>query len=313
MKKILLILGVCTLVLSCKKLVETDPKPAIDNKDYFNWSAANVYFLLTDRFNNGDPSNDRIIKRDQPTGKLRGFEGGDFAGIIKKIDEDYFTDLGVDAIWLTPVWEQIHGGVDEGTGFTYAFHGYWAKDWTAIEPSYGTQAEFQQLVDKAHVKNIRVLLDVVLNHTGPVTEQDPQWPDEWVRTEPSCTYQDQATAVECTLTNNLPDIRTESTEEVSLPPHLVEKWKQEGRYEQEVKELDNFFKESGLKRTPANYIIKWITDYVRETGVDGYRVDTVKHVEETVWATMNTQAHRAYKTWKKNNPKKVIHQDPFFV
>jgi alpha-amylase len=313
MKKVFLIAFVCLTAFSCKDLIKPYTTVVLNEYTYFNWGAANVYFLLTDRFYNGDTSNDKLIKRDDPTGKLRGFEGGDFAGIMKKIDEGYFTKLGVDAIWLTPVWEQVHGGVDEGTGFTYAFHGYWAKDWTAIEPSYGTQKEFQQLVDKAHAKKLRVLLDVVINHTGPVTAQDSQWPEEWVRTGPICSYQNQETAVTCTLTNNLPDIRTESTQEVSLPSQLVKKWKQEGRYEQEVKELDAFFKESGLARTPANYMIKWVTDYVRETGIDGYRVDTVKHVEETVWTTMNEQAQRAFKTWKKNNPKKMFHDDPFFV
>jgi alpha-amylase len=117
----------------------------------------------------------------------------------------------------------------------------------------------------------------------------------------------------CTLTNNLPDIRTESKEEVELPSALAEKWKLEGRYNQEVAELDDFFEKSGLKRTPANYIIKWVTDYARETGIDGFRVDTVKHVEEEVWQTMNEQAQIAYDEWKAANPDKVQHDDDFFI
>ena len=314
MKNFLYLLFIAIAIVSCKEDEKQPIEKVIEKEQaYFDWSAANVYFLLTDRFNNGDASNDKIIDRSQETGKLRGFEGGDFAGIIEKIDEGYFTDLGVNAIWLTPIWEQIHGGVDEGTGFTYAFHGYWAKDWTAVEPSYGTMEEFKTLVEKAHEKDIRILLDVVINHTGPVTDQDPVWPEEWVRTGPGCTYQDQATAVTCTLTNNLPDIKTESTEEVDLPEHLVAKWKKEGRYEQEIKELDAFFSKSGLKRTPVNYLIKWVTDYARETGVDGFRIDTVKHVEESVWATFNEQARLAYEQWKENNPTKTIHDDNFFI
>ncbi|MGJ8684686.1 MAG: alpha-amylase family glycosyl hydrolase [Nonlabens sp.] len=313
MKNAILILLISIGFLSCKSGNESAVEKQQEETAYFDWSAANVYFLLTDRFNNGDKSNDTIIKRDQETGKLRGFKGGDFAGIIDKIEEGYFTDLGVDAIWLTPIWEQIHDGVDEGTGYSYAFHGYWAKDWTAVEPSYGTMEEFQTLVQKAHDKNIRILLDVVINHTGPVTAMDPVWPADWVRTGPGCTYQDQETAVTCTLTNNLPDIKTESTNEVALPQHLVEKWKNEGRYEQELAELDVFFERSGLPRTPVNYIIKWVTDYARETGVDGFRIDTVKHVEEEVWQVFNEQARLAYKDWKTANPDKQIHNDEFFI
>jgi len=312
MKQLLFLFLILWIFSSCKEsaLVE---KVGAKEPAYFDWSAANVYFLLTDRFNNGDTSNDNLIKRNEETGKLRDFKGGDFAGIIQKIDDGYFTDLGVNAIWLTPIWEQIHGRVDEGTGFTYAFHGYWAKDWTAIEPSYGTMEEFKLLVEKAHQKDIRILLDVVINHTGPVTNIDPIWPEEWVRTGPDCSYQDQSTAVTCTLTNNLPDIKTERTQEVELPEALVKKWKKEGRYDQEVKELEAFFATSGLKRIPVNYLIKWVTDYARETGVDGFRIDTVKHVEESVWARFNEQARLAYEEWKKNNPKKVIHNDSFFI
>jgi alpha-amylase len=312
MKQFLLLCWILFLVSSCKEMIPAETM-LVKEPAYFDWSAANVYFLLTDRFKNGDISNDTLIKRNEDTGKLRGCKGGDFAGVIQKIEDGYFTDLGVNVIWLTPIWEQIQGRVDEGTGFTYAFHGYWAKDWTAIEPSYGTLKEFKTLVQKAHQKDIRVLLDVVINHTGPVTDTDPLWPKEWVRTGPICTYQNQSTAVACTLTHNLPHLKTEGTEEVELPKHLVKKWIKEGRYDQEVKELDDFFSTSGLRKTPVNYLIKWVTDYARETGVDGFRIDTVKHVEESVWAVFNKQAKLAYEEWKMNHPMQAIHNDSFFI
>lgn len=312
MKAFFYIFTLFFLLVSCKQSIQEN---TITDREtpYFEWSAATIYFLLTDRFYDGDNTNNTIIDRSATTGKLRGFEGGDFAGIIKKIDDGYFTDLGVNAIWLTPIWEQIHGGVDEGTGFTYAFHGYWAKDWTAIEPSYGTMEEFKLLVKKAHQKNIRILLDVVINHTGPVTDLDPLWPSDWVRTQPVCSYQDQSTAVSCTLTENLPDIKTDSEIEVALPVFLVDKWKKEGRYEQEVQELETFFTTTGLKRTPVNYIIKWVTDYARETGVDGFRIDTVKHVEENIWAVFNQQSKLAFEEWKTNHPQEKLHDDEFFI
>ena len=125
----------------------------------FQWEAATVYFLLTDRFNNGNPNNDINFERDEETGKLRGFLGGDIQGITQKINEGYFSDLGVNAIWFTPVVEQIHGATDEGTGNTYGYHGYWAKDWTALDPNFGTDKDLETLIKTAHENGIRILLD----------------------------------------------------------------------------------------------------------------------------------------------------------
>ena len=264
---------------SYKKDITDRVKPEIP----FVWEGANLYFLLTDRFNNGDTNNDVNFNRTEETAVLRGFEGGDIKGVTQKIEEGYFSDLGVNAIWLSPIVEQVHGGTDEGTGMTYGFHGYWTKDWTNLDPNFGTATDLKALVEMAHSKGIRIVLDAVINHTGPVTEIDPVWPSDWVRTGPKCEYKDYESTVTCTLVKNLPDILTESDEEVSLPPQLVEKWKAEGRYEQEVRELDEFFERTGYPRAPRFYIIKWLTDYITDFGIDGYRVDTVKHTEEYVW------------------------------
>src|SRR6187402_674875 len=117
---------VSLFVLLVTTLVVAQEKKESKVKTPFVWEGANLYFLLTDRFNNGDKSNDINFDRNKTTGKLRGFEGGDLKGIIQKIDEGYFTKLGINVIWFTPVVEQIHDGVDEGTGFSYGFHGYWA-------------------------------------------------------------------------------------------------------------------------------------------------------------------------------------------
>jgi alpha-amylase len=279
----------------------------------FVWEAASIYFLMTDRFNNGDKLNDVNFDRTKTTGKLRGFEGGDIKGITKKIDEGYFDKLGINAIWLTPIVEQIHDAVDEGTGLSYAFHGYWARDWTALDPNFGTKADLANLVKKAHSHGIRIVLDGVINHTGPVTEMDTAWPNYWVRTSPVCDYKNYQNTTECTLVANLPDIRTESTQDVDLPPFLIEKWKKEGRYDQEMKELNAFFKRTGYPKTPRYYIIKWLTDYIADYGIDGYRGDTVKHTEASVWADFKTQSDYAFTLWKKNNPTKVLDNNPFYT
>ncbi|WP_264520432.1 alpha-amylase family glycosyl hydrolase [Flavobacterium sp. N1994] len=282
-------------------------------KTPFVWESANVYFIVTDRFNDGDKTNNHNFNRNKPTGKLRGFEGGDIRGIIQKLDEGYFTNLGINVIWMTPIVEQIHDGVDEGTGFTYAFHGYWTRDWSSIDPSVGTKKDLAELVQKAHAKGIRIMLDAVINHTGPVTPEDSVYPTDWVRTSPKCTYKSYDTYINCTLVENLPDVKTESNDNVELPSFLANKWKKEGRYDKEVASLDAFFKKTGYPRAPKYYIMKWLSDYITEFGIDGYRVDTAKHTTEDVWADFRKVCDRAFADYKKNNPKKVLDNNPFFT
>ncbi|MCW5520598.1 alpha-amylase [Aureitalea sp. L0-47] len=313
----LMICALATLLLAgCGESTKKDPDPIAENTEEvapFSWKAANLYFLLTDRFNNGDPSNDVNYERTNDSAVLRGFEGGDLKGITQKINEGYFTDLGINAIWMTPVVEQVHDGTDEGTGYTYGYHGYWTKDWTALDPNFGTREDLAELVEAAHSKGIRILLDAVINHTGPVTEMDTVWPEEWVRTSPKCEFQDYESTVTCTLVENLPDIKTESNEAVELPPQLVEKWKAEGRYEEEMAELDAFFEKTGHPRAPRFYIMKWLSDYITDFGIDGYRVDTVKHTEEYVWQEFKKVCVDAFAEWKQANPDKVLDNTPFYM
>ena len=282
-------------------------------KTPFVWEGANLYFLLVDRFNEAPRKNNGIyFNRTKKTGKLRGFEGGNIKGIIQKIDSNYFTNLGINVIWLTPIVEQIHDGVDEGSGVTYGFHGYWTRDWSTIDPNFGTRQHLAEMVKKAHAKGIRVMLDAVINHTGPVTEIDTVWPEGWVRTGPQCKYDNYENTTSCTLVANLPDIKTESTTEVTLPPFLIEKWKKEDRYEKEIATLDAFFKRTKYPRLPKYYIMKWLTDYISEFGIDGYRCDTVKHTEEIVWLDFKTQCEYAFQLWKKKNPTKVLDDNKFY-
>jgi alpha-amylase len=316
MQKLTIILMGLLTMFTCrdhKKESISESKHRIAQKVPFVWEGANLYFLLTDRFNNGDPSNDVNFERNEQTAKLRGFEGGDLKGILQKIEEGYFTKLGINAIWMTPIVEQIHGGTDEGTGKTYGFHGYWAKDWTNLDPNFGTRDDLMKLVEVAHSKGIRIVLDAVVNHTGPVTDKDPVWPDDWVRTGPACAFDNYENTVTCTLVKNLPDIKTENNNDVELPPQLVEKWKAEGRYEKEMDELDAFFERTGYPRAPRFYIIKWLTDYITEFGIDGYRADTVKHIEESVWQEFKTECDYAFSQWKKNNPEKVLDDNDFYL
>ena len=280
------------------------PKP-------FLWENATVYFLLTDRFYNGDTGND--FKHSINPAPMRGYMGGDIRGITKKIEDGYFQKLGVNAIWMTPLVENIYGSVDEGTGTSYAYHGYWTKDWSTVDRRLGTSEDVFKMVKSAHKRGIRVIMDVVINHTGPVTPLDTKWPDDWVRTGPNCTYQDYKTTTECTLVTNLPDIRTESLTEVNLPQHLIDKWKSEGRLVNELAELDAFFKRTNYPRRPYFYIIKWLTDLIREFGIDGFRVDTAKHADEEVWKILHDESIIAYNDWKKLNPNELPDFKDFYM
>ena len=277
------------------------------------WNSATIYFRLTDRFNNGNPANDTALGRTKDGAVLRSFLGGDLVGIRQKLEEGYFDSLGVDAIWLTPFVEQVHGSVNEGTGKTYGYHGYWTRDWTAVDPALGTEADLRAMIDVAHRHGIRVLMDAVLNHPGPVTPVDPAWPGDWVRTAPQCTYRDYATTVTCTLVRTLPDIRTDSDTPVELPPPLVAKWRSEGRLDRERSELDAYFRRTGHPRAPRFYLIKWLTDWVREFGFDGYRVDTAKHIEESVSAELKREAALAFEEWKRAHPGRAVGDLPFYM
>ncbi len=275
------------------------------------WNSATVYFLLIDRFADGDTSNDHVRPHDGAV--MRSFEGGDLKGVLDKIEQGWFDSLGVNVIWLSPFLEQIRGSTDEGTGKTYGYHGYWTRDWTAVDPAFGTKADLKAVVDAAHRHGIRVLMDAVINHTGPVTPQDSAWPDDWVRRGPTCTYRSYVTTVDCTLVDNLPDIRTDRDSAVDLPPWLVEKWRREGRLDAERASLDAFFRRTGYPRAPRFYLIKWLTDWVREFGFDGYRMDTAKHFEDSVAALLKKEADLAFSDWKHAHPAEVLDNLPFFM
>lgn len=282
----------------------------------FLWENATVYFLLTDRFNNADKRNDLAYGRKADAAPLRGYMGGDLKGVTEKIKAGYFDSLGIDVLWMTPPVEQAHGSTDEGTGKSYGFHGYWAHDWTSVDANLGTEQDFRELVDAAHARGMRVLLDVVMNHTEPTAAMSSEglaggWPADWVRMDPACTYKSKTTNIDCTLVKGLPDIRTDSNANVALPEFMAAKWKKEGRYDKEVKELDEFFTRTGYPRAPRFYLMKWHADWIRKYGVDGFRADTVKHVEASVWKALRTVADAAYDDWKRANPAKVMGDGKF--
>lgn len=236
----------------------------------FSWDGATVYFLITDRFCNGDSTNDVNYgrKTDYGSEQLNAatFHGGDFAGVLKKARERYFTRLGVDVVWLTDVYEQIHGWMT-GSGAVndfphYGYHGYYPLDYTQMDKNFGTIDEFRELVDTLHARGIRVMLGANLNDPGYPTLLDAVqygfaetglseeeaakhirdwnydrffdgrlgwkgWYDrEWIRM-PDEDW-DENNPLEATL-YGMPDYKDENDNPVRIPDFLKRKWSKEGK------------------------------------------------------------------------------------
>jgi len=295
-----------------------------------------VYFVITDRFHNGNPGNDHGYGRQReadPRDDVATFHGGDLKGLTQKLKEGWFKALGVNAIWITAPYEQIHGWVVGGNKEFkhYAYHGYYALDYSVLDANMGTPQDLHELVDTAHAQGIRILFDVVMNHPGYLDIQtarelhiDVLWPGAenaslrdyhrfidynsfkfgdwwgraWVRAGlPG--YLDGGNDDLTGLLAYLPDFRTESTEAVELPHFLKNK--------PGSKLVD-------LPQTPVRgYLIHWLADWVREYGIDGFRADTVKHVEPQAWRELKLAATQALTDWKTRNPGKKIDDAPFWM
>ncbi len=334
-----------------------------ENRDKpFTWDNATVYFVIQDRFENGKTSNDQSYGRgkdgngnDYGFDQVGSFHGGDFVGLTNKIKEGYFDDLGVNAIWFSAPYEQIHGWVSGGSNGEfrhYAYHGYYGLDWTEMDANFGTEDEFRAFVDAAHDHGIRLVMDVVMNHVGYNTLHDMQeynfgcvndswkgwrptngqnwasihdlfidysncnnwsnwWSGDWIRAGLSGYPSPGGDELTQTLAG-LPDIITESSNQVGLPPILRNKWSS-SKLAQEEAELNAFFNRTGYQRTVRNHFVKWLTDWVREFGIDGFRVDTEKHVEGESWRILKQEALIALQDWKNNNPTKKLDDLPFWM
>jgi alpha-amylase len=142
----------------------------------FSWHNATVYFVLTDRFVNGNPANDNSYGRHKDGMQEIGtFHGGDLQGLTSRLD--YLQQLGVNALWISSPLEQIHGWVGGGTKGDfphYAYHGYYAQDWTKLDANMGTEQTCVAWSMRRTKRGMRILFDVVMNHTGYATLADMQ-------------------------------------------------------------------------------------------------------------------------------------------
>lgn len=216
-------------------------RPDLNPNASRTWSDEVFYFPLTDRFNDGDSNNNWGIRPDVSNG----FHGGDLQGIINKLD--YIKNLGATTLWLAPL-QQNTFDVQLGNYHGYGFHGYWINDHEKVEPHQGDLKLAQELVKKAHEKGLKVVLDTVLNHTGP---DHPWLKDEnkknWFHHNGGIQNYDDPWQVENCELGGLPDIDQSNPQ-------------------------------------AYNYLVDNTEYWVKTLGVDGVRLDAVKHVSKDFWA-----------------------------
>ena len=226
----------------------------------FEWQDALIYMVMTDRFVNGNTSNDEPL-----TGAALGadWQGGDFAGVTQMIESGYFDDLGVGALWLSPFNTAAEGTgkAADGVHDVSSFHGYWPTEPRGIEPKLGTEDELHALVQAAHDHDIRVMMDFVVNH---VHEQHTYYQDnpEWFNAgcicgTANCDWTEHR--LDCQFTSYMPDVN----------------WKIRNASEQFIDDA-----------------LWWLETY----DLDGLRIDAVKHVEDLATRNLVAQVNERFQT-----------------
>lgn len=253
-------------------------KREYEDENDFDWDEAVIYFLLTDRFFDGNETNNDPYDLgyenygQHPRGT---YQGGDFKGITKNLD--YLEDFGVNTIWISPIVENVAHDVrftdeDEPAGHPYfGYHGYWASDFTKLNPHFGTMEEYHEMIDEAAARDMKIMVDVVLNHTGyGLKEIDGEIPDE----------------------ERPPGFPTDADRERFAD--LIRQGGNVGEDEVtgELAGLPDFITEDPAVR---EQVIEWQSDWIEKSttdagnSIDYFRVDTVKHVEDTSWQAFRNE------------------------
>ncbi len=224
----------------------------------FDWDEAVIYFMLTDRFYDGNTSNNKAAGASVYNPDNAGlYHGGDFAGVTKKLD--YLQELGINTIWITPIVDNIPSTSASGNSqipVYAAYHGYWARDFEKLNSNLGTESEFRTLISEAHKRGIKIMVDVVLNHSGYGTESSALFLG-MLRTSTTTV---PGSDIYASL-SGLPDFLTEY-------PAVREK------------------------------LIAWQTAWMTEYDIDYFRVDTVKHVDDTTWKAFKNSVTKSNPSFK---------------
>ncbi|GAB2635020.1 hypothetical protein GCM10027270_24590 [Nocardioides ginkgobilobae] len=266
----------------------------------------NFYFVMGDRFANGDPANDtggieggRLEHGFDPSAK--GFyHGGDLAGLTEKLD--YVQGLGTDAIWLTPIFKNKAVQLEDGPSAGY--HGYWITDFTQVDPHLGTNEELAALVDAAHARGMKVYFDIITNHTADVIGYEEGARTAYVdkdvepyRTAAGDPFDDRDFAG----TDDFPlmdpatsfpytPVLEEGEEDLKVPAWLNDPSLYHNRgnttFVGEDSQYGDFFGLDDLfteHPTVRDGMIDIYRTWVGEFGIDGFRIDTMKHVDDEFW------------------------------
>ncbi|MEU9061650.1 pullulanase-type alpha-1,6-glucosidase [Streptomyces sp. NPDC048430] len=259
------------------------------------------YFVLPDRFANGDTSNDRggltgsrLGTGYDPTDK--GFyQGGDLKGLTQRLD--YIKGLGTTAIWLAPIFKNrpVQGTGDNASA---GYHGYWITDFTQVDPHFGTNADLTKLIDKAHGKGMKVFFDVITNHTADTVD----YAEKTYGYKPKGAFPyldedgrpfDDTQGVEDVDADSFPYTPTKTGEKVPAWLNDTTMYHNRGdsTYAGESTEYGDF---SGLddlwteRPEVVSGMEKIYEKWVRDFDIDGFRIDTVKHVDLDFWTRWAT-------------------------
>ncbi len=282
-----------------------------------------IYFVMIDRFANGDPSNDKgglkggrdITGYDQYAPGF--YHGGDLKGLGQKLD--YIKDLGFTAVWITPVFRQMPLAPD---GASASYHGYWGLGFDQVNPHFGTMQEFKDFVAKAHSMGLKIYLDIVVNHTADVITYREGNAYISLFEKPYKTANGKKfdvvalaglktfpTLAELSLTKSFPKTAfvSKSQKNIKSPSWLNELKNYHNRgnssFSGDSSKFGDFFGlDDVMTESPrvVNGFITLFTKWIKETGIDGFRIDTVRHVNEEFWKVflpaMRKAAVRAGKT-----------------
>jgi cyclomaltodextrinase len=245
---------------------------AVNNDSPKSWYDAIIYSLMIDRFNNGDPSNDNPVKHDSLF-KPANYNGGDFQGIINKINEGYFNLLGINTIWISPIVDNTNKAYREYPPphrYYTGYHGYWPISLQGVEEHFGDMTLAKELVNKSHQNDIKILLDFVAHH---VHEENPLWKE----------HRDWFGEL------NLPDGRKNL--------RLWDEYRLTTWFEPYMPSFDYTDSKEALETMTDNAV--W---WLKETDADGFRHDAVKHVPHEYWRLLTDKLNENF---EQTEPTKV--------